>query len=327
MEFIKRLFKAYQQHTARPAERKILDAWYEETGNGPRPGWMTDQHLQQAKTTGWQQLATRFGWQAAPVPLTARRYRPLRLQPWMPYAAVFLVAFAGLATFRWFMPATEGKRAPQGRKVYTTAIGIRKKLTLPDGTTIWLNNGSRLTLSLADYTASAKREVWLEEGEAYFEVAKNPARPFLVHVDSLQTRVLGTAFNIQAYRQLLKIQVAVCQGSVQVTASGNVLDTLERNRLLTWNSKDSWFVDNKLLDAQPQWWSNRFVLERAGFGELALRMQLRFGVQLHSSNRRLLQTSFSAGFPDNASLEQVLAVLCTLYKTSYRKQGNQVVIH
>ena len=44
--------------------KKMLDAWYEETGKGPVPEWMSEEHLAQAKAAGWQQLATRFGWQA-----------------------------------------------------------------------------------------------------------------------------------------------------------------------------------------------------------------------------------------------------------------------
>lgn len=326
MEFLKHLFKKYRQGTASASERKMLDIWYEETGKWPNPEWISEEHLQQAKTAGWQQLVARFGWQAETIPLPGRRHRILRLQPWMSYAAVFLVVFAGLATSRWWMPGTAGRRVPPSRQVYATSIGIRKKLTLSDGSVIWLNNGSRLTLSLHDYNASDRREVWLEEGEAYFDVAKNPARPFLVHIDSLQARVLGTAFTIQAYRKLLKTEVAVSHGSVQVMARDRVLDTLVRNRALTWYSKGTFLVGDKPLDIQAQWWSNRFVLDRAGFNELALRLQLKFGVQLVSRNQRILHTSFSAGFPDNATLGQVLAVLCTIYKTSYQKEGSRIII-
>jgi len=327
MEFLKRIFKDYRRGASNPAEKKMLDAWYRQTGQRPTPEWMTEEHLQQIKAASWQQLTARFGWPAESASEARQHHPVIRLRSLLPYAAILVVTLAGLATFRWGMHATGGKRVTAGRQTYATTIGIRKKLTLPDGTTVWLNNGTRLTLSLREYIGSGRREVWLEEGEAYFEVAKNPARPFLVHIDSLQARVLGTAFSIQAYRQLTTTQVAVSSGSVQVMASGRVLDTLVRNRALTWYNKGGFFVDTKLTGAQPQWWSNRFVLDKAGFSELALRLRLKFGVRLQSGNRRILRTSFSAGFPDSASLEQVLAVLCTIYKTSYRKEGTLIVIH
>jgi len=96
------------------------------------------------------------------------------------------------------------------------------KLTLPDGTRVWLNNASRLRYP----TAFGKdRRVELS-GEAYFEVADDPGRPFEVAVgapgeDRGSVRVLGTHFNIQAYQDENEVQTTLLQGAVRYTIGAN----------------------------------------------------------------------------------------------------------
>jgi ferric-dicitrate binding protein FerR (iron transport regulator) len=327
MEFIKRIFKNYLDGKATTTETVVADTWYEETGKQPTPEWITRESLDRAKAETLQNLSAQLN-----LPLNKLQQRSTAkvfyIRKYLPYvAAAVVLAVTGLGIFRSIMAPSAFHRKGAVRQTYSAAMRIRKRLTLPDGTTVYLNNGSKLSLSLADFRNAATREVWLDEGEAYFEVAKNPSRPFIVHVDSLQARVLGTAFNIQAYRQLAGIQVLVSHGSVQVSASGSVLDTLVHNRQLTFFSRHHFYVSQIVTEQNLGWWNNRFVLNGASFKELALRLQLRFGVQLSSNNQRILQTSFSASFPETASLEEMLNVLCTLYKTSYHRVNNRIVIN
>jgi len=327
MEFIKHLFKNYLDGKATRSEATVADTWYEETGKQPTPEWITQNKLDRAKAETLEYLSAQLN-----MPLNKLQQpsasRLISIRKYLPYvAAAVVLVVAGIGIIRTMMVTPAHNRKLPGRQVFSTAMSTRKKLTLPDGTIVWLNNGSKLSLSLADFHTAATREVWLDEGEAYFEVAKNAARPFIVHVDSLQARVLGTAFNIQAYRQLAGIQVLVSHGSVQVSASGSVLDTLVHNRQLTFFSRHHFYVSQMVTEQNAGWWNNRFVLNGAGFKELALRLQLRFGVQVKSNNQRILQTSFSASFPENASLEEMLTVLCTLYKTSYHRVNNRIIIY
>ncbi len=89
--------------------------------------------------------------------------------------------------------------------------GIRE-LVLPDGSKVWLNSGSRITYSGA--FSGATRELSLE-GEAFFEVVADSARPFVVWTDGLLTRVLGTSFNVRSNSG--EITVSVLSGRVAVT--------------------------------------------------------------------------------------------------------------
>ncbi|HJV19225.1 MAG TPA: FecR domain-containing protein [Sediminibacterium sp.] len=91
--------------------------------------------------------------------------------------------------------------------------GSKSKIQLPDGTQVWLNSGSKLT-----YEGSFKgglREVALD-GEAYFDVTRDPEHPFIVHTSGVDIKVLGTAFNVKAYDVDQTIEATLIHGSIEV---------------------------------------------------------------------------------------------------------------
>ena len=94
--------------------------------------------------------------------------------------------------------------------------GKRTTISFADGTRLWLNAGSRAVYPVE--FSSARREVFIE-GEAYFEVAKDPAKPFFVKTGTIEVQVLGTSFNVNAYPQEEKMEVALVTGSLQVTGN------------------------------------------------------------------------------------------------------------
>jgi transmembrane sensor len=104
--------------------------------------------------------------------------------------------------------------APAGVEwpLYATAIGERKPLTFSDGSKVLLNTESRIQV---EYTAQ-KRVVRLLQGEAYFEVAHNPVRPFLVYAGVNVVRAVGTAFSVHVQRR--DVSVVVTQGAVELSS-------------------------------------------------------------------------------------------------------------
>ncbi|TZF82517.1 hypothetical protein FW774_13480 [Pedobacter sp. BS3] len=77
------------------------------------------------------------------------------------------------------------------------------------------------------------REVYLT-GEAFFQVTHNPQKPFIAHTDGLNTCVLGTSFNINAYPQLAQVRVSVATGKASVTANHKVLAMLAANQQVAY---------------------------------------------------------------------------------------------
>ncbi len=99
----------------------------------------------------------------------------------------------------------------------TTPRGRDCHLTLPDGTRVWLNADTRLTLT-ADFASGKKRHVELQ-GEASFDVVHNEKRPFVVSTPSMTATVLGTTFHISAYGETPST-VTLITGSLRVAAAG-----------------------------------------------------------------------------------------------------------
>ncbi|MBN8665719.1 MAG: FecR family protein [Chitinophagales bacterium] len=132
-------------------------------------------------------------------------------------AAVFLFALAGWWIFR---PASETKReiAAINQNQVSTRPASKTKLTLPDGSKVWLNASSKLTYG--NGFGEKHREIWLE-GEGYFDVAKNKQIPFVIHTSRMDVRVTGTVFNVRAYAQEPTSETALIEGSVEVTLSND----------------------------------------------------------------------------------------------------------
>ena len=102
-----------------------------------------------------------------------------------------------------------------------------KYILLPDSTQVWLNAGS--TLDYPEHFDETTREVTLT-GEAYFDVKHAAEHPFIIHTGQIQTTVLGTAFNINAYTDRSNIQVSVSRGKVKVSRGDQLIATLVKGQ-------------------------------------------------------------------------------------------------
>ncbi len=128
---------------------------------------------------------------------------PLWRRPGMRIAASLaaaLVLGAGVFGFNLAFPG----------HAYSTDVGGHATAPLADGTRVELNTDTRLRADIDD----AHREVWLDRGEAYFEVAHDPSRPFVVHAGARRITVLGTKFLVR--REDKGVEVAVIEGKVRV---------------------------------------------------------------------------------------------------------------
>lgn len=108
---------------------------------------------------------------------------------------------------------------------YATAVGERRALTLEDGSQVWLNSGSALSVN---YSA-ARREISLLKGEALFEVSKDAVRPFVVQSLGGSVQAVGTRFDVD--RQGEQVRVGVTEGEVRVSSGGAVVPLKAAQRL------------------------------------------------------------------------------------------------
>lgn len=100
------------------------------------------------------------------------------------------------------------------KKEIVTKNATKTNLVLPDGTKVWLNAGSKL--SYDNEYGNKWREVVLI-GEGFFDVTKNPEKPFIIHTSKMDIKVLGTAFNVRCYPDEKKVETSLLRGSIEVT--------------------------------------------------------------------------------------------------------------
>lgn len=150
----------------------------------------------------------------------------------------------------------------------STAKGQTYIFTLPDGTKVWLNADSKI--SFAQQFVKKTREVYLE-GEAYFEVAKDRLKPFIVKSKTQEVEVLGTHFNVSNYENDGSVKTTLVEGSVRVQQTGATKNevVLKPNQQATNNFKD---LNVRIVDPKDVLdWKNDGFIFKAGDFDAAMR--------------------------------------------------------
>jgi ferric-dicitrate binding protein FerR (iron transport regulator) len=242
-------------------------------------------------------------------------------------AAIVFFAVLGTAILLWrsFIPPQQKPLAETPLlKDGNTATHNRQVLNLPDGSTVVLNTDSKLVYPPA--FENDTRDVYLT-GEAYFDVKHNPEKPFIVHTGTVTTKVLGTAFNINAYKSQDFVTVTVTRGKVEVKRKQKLLGVLKQNEQISFNeAKDIITKRSVRTDTVVLWKNDDLYFDNITFSEAALILSNKYNVTITFKEERIRNCQFTASFKNNATLEQVLAVLSHLNKVDCHIGADTVFI-
>ncbi|WP_282125666.1 FecR family protein [Marinifilum flexuosum] len=202
---------------------------------------------------------------------------------------------------------------------YNTIIipkGGEYKLTLMDGTRIWLNSNSKLRFP--SEFGSGIRKVELK-GEAFFEVAKDSVHPFVVNANKAQVKVLGTSFNVNAYSDLNEIVTTLVEGKVEVsdTLFGNKVKLLpnEQYRFNKSNGKTlKQVVDTEIYTA---WKDGRFVFENESLEDIMIRLSRWYNVEVSFLNESVKELRFSGDLTRYDNIDQILELIEVTQKVKF----------
>jgi transmembrane sensor len=203
-----------------PEEINLFRKWIGEVEWNDTTDKLTPDMLGSVKARMHQQLMQEF--KAAPVvPIKwgglVRKY----------VAAAAIIITVGAGSLLWFLKGRQGTATEQSATALSVIENDRnvvRKVTMPDGTIVWLNRNSRLEFDHQQYNQK-QRYVKLS-GEGFFEVAKDASRPFVVETGNIYTRVLGTAFNIEAYQQESEIRISLVHGKVALEDKAKAITTV-----------------------------------------------------------------------------------------------------
>jgi transmembrane sensor len=238
-------------------------------------------------------------------------------------ACLLLLLAGGWAAWYSSQPAPVNEREPVPLVMKRTQIGEKLTLKLPDGSRVKLNANSILVFPAV--FDQHKRYVKLE-GEALFDVVKDTHRPFTIMSGNVQTRVLGTSFNIRAYEEEPDVTVAVVSGKVSVKGNEIHEALLLPNEVSHYHKTDSSLSSTKQDVGDLIAWSrNILIFDEDPAEEVWKKLENWYGVNIIVPKEQVIQGHYSGRY-HNESLERVLDGISYASEFVYEIQENKNVI-
>ena len=204
--------------------------------------------------------------------------------------------------------------------------GQRANLTLSDGTNVWLNARTKIVYP-AVFDKSVRQVA--VDGEAYFDVAKDKKRPFIVETGKCNMEVLGTKFNVEGYSDKDDFEVTLMEGSVRVASRIGLGDTL----MLKPDSKACLQKDGRLKvipvdDYNPYRWKEGLICFRnESFLSIMNDLEKYFGVSIVVENKNVLKYYFTGKFRQADGIDYALRVLQRDIRFKYERDDENQIIY
>ena len=199
-------------------------------------------------------------------------------------------------------------------------------ITLSDGTNVWLNARTKIVYP-AVFDKSVRQVA--VDGEAYFDVAKDKKRPFIVETGKCNMEVLGTKFNVEGYSDKDDFEVTLMEGSVRVASRIGLGDTL----MLKPDSKACLQKDGRLKvipvdDYNPYRWKEGLICFRnESFLSIMNDLEKYFGVSIVVENKNVLKYYFTGKFRQADGIDYALRVLQRDIRFKYERDDENQIIY
>ncbi|HRO48000.1 FecR family protein [Agriterribacter sp.] len=263
-----------------------------------------------------------------------------------------LALLLSYAVYYFSQAGTAGREEMAGQEKHAaekseiaTRPGAHSKIILPDGSTVLLNAGSKLTYN--KHFDAAIREVELT-GEAYFDVKKDVQRPFIIHAQEMNIKVLGTAFNVKSYPGDKSSETSLIHGSIEVTMNSRPYEKIilhPSEKLVVMNDaytgKEAVGKKNRVPSSvviskinyapadsaviETSWIDNRLIFRNKIFTELAAELERKYGMTFRFDDENTKQLMFDVNFK-NETIQEVLQALQLANPFNYSIEKETIVI-
>lgn len=201
----------------------------------------------------------------------------------------------------------------------------RERVMLPDGSLVYLNTGSTITYN--DDFGTDDREVVLK-GEGFFDVKHNATKPFKVQSSGVEVKVLGTAFNVNAYPGKKDVTVTVARGLVAVGHGNEVFGKIRPDQEIVVDTATFRYEINEVNAKKAiQWTENFLLLDNVKLSHAVGILEDRYGVKFVFSNPALANCKIQGTFLNDETLPDVLTKICMIFHWKYELKGSKVIIN
>jgi transmembrane sensor len=311
---LEKLLNLYIKGKCSPEEKQKLESWFDRlSSDGKLESNTFDKQVQMQKIKN-------------KIDNQIRQDRVIKFPAMLRIAAsVILIASVSIFAYKstWLRDLID----PVQFVTTTVQNGQKMKLTLSDGSTVILNSGSKIQYP-KEFSRQI-RKVTLLEGEAFFDIQHNKEKPFVVETRGTQTQVLGTAFNVQAYKGFKHVKVTVTRGKVAVkeTKSGKQrLVFLLPNQQVVVNTITG-NQEKKQIDANESidWIQDKLQFKNQSLVNVALILQDNYNVKIEFKEETIKGIRFTANFHSTDSLEKILFAIAKANKLTYSLKGKTVL--
>ena len=259
-------------------------------------------------------------------------------------------AIAGILLAVWTSWLLNAPLHKEGNEIIAQK-GSKTRTLLPDGSTVWLNAGSSIVYD-PEFSGNT-REVTLQ-GEAYFDIVKQPQKPFIVHAGDINIKVLGTAFNVKSYAEERTVETTLLRGLVQISrAAGKqgepiylhpnqkivllkagmppIEETgkeIKEQKTVVSEKEAIVNLDSSLKENErfeTAWVYNRLEFRGDNFEELAKKLERWYNVTIHFEDEEVRKLEFN-GSLESETVEQAFLALTAATGFRFEVKGNEVYI-
>jgi ferric-dicitrate binding protein FerR (iron transport regulator) len=197
------------------------------------------------------------------------------------------------------------------------------QLVLSDGTQVWLNAGTKLTYPIA--FVKGERKVYLE-GEAYFEVAKNEKKPFIVHANGMDIRVLGTSFNLKSFVEDKQSVVTLLSGRVEVKTSSKRVVLQPEQQAEFRVDKNQLIVQKADLKSVLAWKNDMFIFKDASLEYMMKELGRWFDVEVEFESEELKALRVYIYIERSKTLKDVLDKITSIDGLKWRIEKKKIIL-
>ena len=206
----------------------------------------------------------------------------------------------------------------------TIPKGMQYQLSLSDGTQVWLNAHTKFKYPVV-FTGK-QRDVFLTDGEAFFEVTKNKEKPFVVHLDKEDVTVLGTSFNVKAYKNEATHQITLEEGSVLVKNDKNVVKLIPNQQVIICKSKQNLMVKNVDASMYSAWRNKMFIYRNVRLEQIMMDLERYYDLKIFYENQALQDEMFSLSIDVRDDFQDIIEMMQTTGTVNFSMKGNVLVI-
>lgn len=251
----------------------------------------------------------------------------------------------------WFLFRTnENSGIKPINNTISTKTGDKANINLPDGSKVWLHGDSKITY-VGDF-GNKTREIYLS-GEAFFDVAKDKTKPFIIHTRTITLKVLGTAFNVRSYENEKETETALVRGSVEVTLRNRpdqkiflkpgdklLVKNIHADTSLNYQKQKSdeetpiavltnmHYYGTDSSSVETSWTKNQLVFNNEPLDKIALNLERWFNVRVTIINESLKKEKYTATLEEDDTLKDFLEALRIAEGSHfhYSIKNNEVII-